>query len=208
MPEFLTRINWVDVVIVALFGRVCFMAKEKGFLTEVFKFLGTLSGVYLSLHYFAPLGDFLRESAGITFMPVEFLDFLCFVLLASFGYGIFAVIREAILKVVKMQAVPSLSQWGGVGLGIIRGVLLASLVMFGLVTSSVMYFKKSTVQSYLGPYIIQVAPKVYIGIWQSVMSKFMTGERFNAAVEEIGANIDDFEQHADEKGETLGGPIE
>ncbi|MFA5410606.1 MAG: CvpA family protein [Candidatus Omnitrophota bacterium] len=176
------QINWVDVFAIILFGRVCYIAVEKGFLSEIFKFFGTILTIYLSLHYYTALGDLLSGRLGIKFIPLEFLDFLCFIFLSLVGYLFFIVVRQLFSRLFQIKAVPYLSRWGGLALGIARGILMVGLGVFMLAISSVTYLRESAVNSYLGKRAIHIAPAVYGGIWNGLTSKFMPGEKFNQTV--------------------------
>lgn len=185
------QFNWVDIFVIILLLRICYIAVKKGFTFESFKFLGTILAVYLALHYYTVLSDWFRGRLPATEerMPLEFLDFLFFVLLALLGYGIFFLLREALSRFIKMEAVPRLNKWGGLVLGAGRGILLASLVVYVLIISSIDYFKESAQQSYLGSRLFQVAPSTYTAIWNNLMSKFMTKEKFNKTILEVQAGL-------------------
>ena len=94
-------------------------------------------------------------------------------------------LRSIFLHLVKMEAVPTLSKWGGFILGLARGFLTVSLIIFALVISSVAYLNTSVKKSYSGPRLLNVTVNVYTGIWDNLMSKFMTKEKFNKTVTEV-----------------------
>lgn len=190
MINFLTQLNWVDVVVVLLFVRICFTAIKGTLFAEFFKLIAVISATYFSLHYFTSLADLIIENTSGKDMPnapVELVDFIVFCLLAAAGYLLFVFLREALHRVIKMQPLPDLDRWGGLVLGGIRGVLLISLLMFMLCMSSIEYLQRSVGTSYLGRRLFTVAPSLYSGIWNGVISKFNSKEEFNSAVSEVGA---------------------
>jgi len=156
---------------------------------EIFKLLGAIAAAYLSLHYYTVLSDSLRKGLNLKFIPLEFLDFLIFVVLALVGYCTFVILRELFGRLIKMEAAPNLAKWGGLFLGICRGFLLTGLLTFILFISSVSYLKESVITSYAGKRLLNFAPAVYSGIWQGVGSKFMPGEKFNQTVLEVQENL-------------------
>ncbi|MBM3246612.1 MAG: CvpA family protein [Candidatus Omnitrophica bacterium] len=181
--DILKQFNWVDVLVIILLIRICYAAINNGFSAEVFKLLGTIVAIYLSLHYYTQLSDWLQAHGGKTEkLPLEFLDFLLFTLLVIVGYLIFVLLRSIFYRFIKMEAAPNLNKWGGLVLGIFRGYLLAGLVVFILVISSVTYLKTSVKNSYTGKPLFKVAVNTYSWLWNSITSKFMPGEKFNNTI--------------------------
>ena len=184
------QFNWVDIFVIILLFRICYIAIKSGFVVELFKFLGTVLAIYLSLHYYTALADlvtrylFIKEN-----MPLEFLDFIAFIILVIIGYLVFVILRGVFSQLIKTEAAPNLNRWGGLVLGIVRGILFSSLIIFILVISSVSYFKNSAGNSYLGKRLFKVAPTTYTKLWNGLMSKFMTGEKFNQAIIDIQEGI-------------------
>jgi hypothetical protein len=96
-----------------------------------------------------------------------------FLSLAIFGYIIFIAVRRLFSLFIKMEAVALLNKWGGLVLGIFRAVILASLVLCLLTISGFEYFKRSIEFSYSGSKIVKIAPAVYKGLWENIISKFI-----------------------------------
>jgi len=178
----LRQFNWVDIFVVVILIRVCWAAIKGGFLAELFKTLGTISAIYLSLHYYIVLSDSIRERISAKNVPLDFLDFVFFIVLAITGYLLFVILRQAVLKFINMEPIPQLNKWGGFGLGVIRAFLLTGLLIFMLLISSISYLQKSVVNSFSGEYFSKIAPGVYGSLWNGVASKFMTKEKFNQTV--------------------------
>jgi len=186
----LKQINWVDIFILILFVRVCYIAAKGGFPIELFKFIGTITAVYLSLHYYIVLSDYLINWLSLGGrMPLEFLQFIVFLLLAAGGYYIFVLLRGIFSRFIKMEAVSTLNKWGSLILGIARAIILGSLIMFMLVISSVEYFKNSVKASYTGKRLFLVAPDTYSWLWNSVISKFATSEKYNETAASINEEL-------------------
>lgn len=179
------RLNWVDILVIIIMIRICFIAAKRGLVIEIFKILGTLAAVYVSLHYFAGLSDLWQDRAKIGFMPLEFVDFICLVALAVISYLVFVLFREVFARFIKIEAVPRLNIWGGLAVGVFRSFLLAGLLVFSLVISSVDYLKLSVAHSYSGERLSGVAVGCYTNIWNVLMSKFMSQEKFNKTVTEV-----------------------
>ncbi len=179
------QFNWIDCLVIIIFLRVCYIAFENGLFVEFLKTLGTISAIYLSLHYYTILSNFAKGRLNITVIPQEFLDFLLFCILATLAYLLFVFLREALVYFVKMEAVPQINKWGGLVLGLARAFFLTGLIIFILVISSIPYFKNSVNESYLGKRLLKIAPATYSRMWNGFFSKFMTQEKFNDTVLEI-----------------------
>ncbi len=186
MPiDIIKQFNWVDIFVVIVVFRICYISLKNGLAKEFFKLLGTLTAIYISLHYYIVICDFIRKSLPTEKVPLEFLDFLVFTVLAILGYLVFVLLRSIFHRFIKMEAVPKLNKWGGLVLGILRSFLLAGLIIFMLAISSIGYFKKSTENSYFGKRFFNIAPNTYSWLWNTITSKFMTAEKFNNKVTEF-----------------------
>jgi len=183
-----TQINWVDIVVAVVLFRVIYVAVNTGLFIEIFKILGTLTAIFLSLHYYSALGAFLQGLAGIKSIPVGFYQSVSFLALAAGGNMIFIFLRKIASKLWKLDTVTSLNKWGGVVLGITRSILLAGLLIFILVVPGDNYLNTVVSDSYLGRMAVKVAPATYSVLWNGVFSNFGTG-KFNTNITEIKKSL-------------------
>lgn len=183
--DVLKQFNWVDILVIILLFRIGYIALKSGFSRELFKLLGTLLAIYLALHYYTGIVDFISARIATKKIPLDFLGFVIFTLLAAIGYLVFFGLRCIFYHFIKMEAIPLLNKWGGLVLGIGRGILLVGLVIYILVISSFDYAKKSVENSPLGRSWLKVAPATYSIIWHKLTSKFMIKEKFNESVLEV-----------------------
>ncbi len=179
----LNQINWVDIFVLILGVRICYVAVKSGFPVELFKFIGTVTAVYLSLHYYVALSGYIEGWLSMgNRLPQDFLQFIVFLSLAAAGYYAFMVLRSIFYRFLKMEAVSTLNKWGSLILGLARAVVLVSLIMFTFVISSVSYFNNSVKASYTGKRFFMVAPDTYSWLWNNFVSKFAAGEKYNETV--------------------------
>ncbi len=101
----------------------------------------------------------------------------------------FSFLRRIFFKLVKMEAVSALNKWGGLVLGITRGFLFASLVIFIFVISGIGYLKKSVTVSYSGKAIFKIAPATYAWAFNGLVSKLVTGEKFNQSILDVEKDL-------------------
>jgi len=183
------QFKWFDLFILILLFRICYVALKTGFPTEVFKLLGTIFATLLSLHYYTIISDFLNARFSITAVPLEFMDFIIFAILAEMGYFTFSMLRFAFLRVVKVEAISLLNRWGGLAVGLMRAGLLIGLLTYGATISSVKYLKSSVENSYFGKYTFEISPSLYRNFWDGFISKFLPDSKANKIVEETINNF-------------------
>ena len=169
----------------AVFLRICYISFKTGLSIEIFKLLGVLFATYFSLHYYTMISDLIRRRFLPKEMPLEFMDFIIFLLLAILVYFGFIVLRTVLSRFIQLNAIPRLNQAAGLILGIGRGFLVVGLLSYSLAVSSVDYFKGSVKHSYLGSRAVSISPRTYGWLWNNVFSKFSGREKFNSTVNEV-----------------------
>lgn len=179
------NINWFDICFAILLLRICYIAVKNGFPQEVFKIFGTIAAVFFSLQYYVSLSAFIRGRVGLESNALQSLDFFVFVILVILSHMFFVILRKIFSKALKVEALPTLNKWGGFILGLARGLLLGSLLMFILLLSGVGFLNRGAKESYSGKYIVGIAPAVYSSLWHGLFSKFFTGEKFNDNVLQV-----------------------
>jgi len=180
------QLNWADVVFLILFARTIYVATSSGLLSEAFKLPGTILAAYLSLHYYSALSHLINSRLGSTEeASVGLWALVCFVFLALTGYLFFVLLRYLFLRFVKIELAAGVQKWGGFFLGLIRACLLVSLIVFILLISPLGYFGGSARKSYTGKFFFSFAPATYSTLWNGVMSKFMSQEKYNVSVQNL-----------------------
>jgi hypothetical protein len=117
-------------------------------------------------------------------MPVEFTDFIAFVLLLVLVGLSFVIIRNILVRFVQLNAIPKINKIFGLILGIGRAYLVIGLIAFTLMISSVSYFRSSVEHSYLGSRAFTISPQTYDWLWSNIFSNFSAQEKFNPMVTE------------------------
>jgi membrane protein required for colicin V production len=182
--ETLAKFNFLDFIILIVLFRICYIAAQTGLSIEIFKFLGVLFSTYISLHYYASVSDLIRRSFLPKEMPVEFTDFIAFVLLLVLVGLSFVIIRNILVRFVQLNAIPKINKIFGLILGIGRAYLVIGLIAFTLMISSVSYFRSSVEHSYLGSRAFTISPQTYDWLWSNIFSNFSAQEKFNPMVTE------------------------
>jgi len=185
MLDTIMQFNFLDIVIIVIALRICFIAFQKGIAVEFFKLLGIIFGTYVALHYYTSFSDMLGRRFMLKEMPLEFLDFIVFIMLAAGGYLGFVILRSLFYRFIKIEAVPKLNQLGGLILGVMRVFFVIGLLTYTLMISSVKYLNEAVKYSYLGSRSGEISAGTYRWLWHNLVSKFSGNEKFNPTVNEI-----------------------
>lgn len=185
LMNIIKQVNWIDIFILILVIRVCYVAAKSGFVLELFKLLGTVITLYLSMHYYLFVSSLLVKYIPAQEVYIKLINCANFVNLVIIGFFAFKLGRVLFNRLLKVEAVSTLNKWGSLFLGIARSILLASIIMYMLVISNSSYLNKSVKTSYMARRIFVVAPDTYIWLWETIASKFSTTEKYNSAVASI-----------------------
>jgi len=185
MFEIFNRINFVDIFLIFVGIRIFYISFEMGLPVELFKLLGIIFSTYISLHYYTALSDLIQNSFIPKQMPLEFLDFLVFMVLALGGYLGFIVLRNIFYRFLKLDASPRLSQIGGLILGLGRIYFTTGIFIYILMISSVKYLNESVKHSYFASRSVSISADTYAWLWNNIVEKFSTNEKFNPTVTEV-----------------------
>lgn len=187
--ELFRQFNFLDIVLLIILFRICYIAVTMGLPIEFFKLLGVLSATYVSLHYYINLSDIIQSRYLPKNMPLEFMDFLIFLILAAAGYLVFVCLRGTFYRFMKMEATPKINKIGGFILGLARGFFTVGLITYCLAISTISYLTLSVKHSYLGSRAFSIAPQTYSWLWSNLFSKFSLNEKPNPVVKEVNDNF-------------------
>jgi len=186
----LHKLNWADLLVIFIAVRMLFISASRGFVIELFKFIGIIFSLYISLHYFGIFSGFISKRAIGIDIPPKFLDLVMVIFLAVLGYVIFVILRNFFCHFVKAEAVPFLSKWGGCFLGALRAIFTGSLIICIFLISDFNYLNESAKKSYFGKQLFYAAFNTYSGIWNSLMYKFFPEQAFNKRLLDLQDSFD------------------
>ena len=153
-------INWVDILVVILLIRTTYIGLSQGFAVEVFKSIGLICASVVSMHNYNRLGEFVNSysffSSPTASKAGSFIILTCAVLL------VFKLLRIIFQFIAKIEVVSWLERFGGIIIGLCRGVLLSSVILFILTLMPPEYVKRSVdTNSLSGPYLVKITPATY-----------------------------------------------
>jgi uncharacterized membrane protein required for colicin V production len=196
--EFLKQFTWVDIFVFAFFIRVIYISLSTGVGAEIFKFLGTLTGAFIALHYYTDATKFMADKVE-ALMPAETVEIVLFAALFYIGYTFFVFIRMLLNKFITTEVVPTVSRWGGLLVGGYRGIIMISMILYAMLIPQQSYINKSVKRSFSGIPLVYIAPSAYQFLWEKLLSKFMPDDHFNQVVFEIGHEHNTDKKPAEER---------
>ena len=183
------QFNYLDIVILIILFRICYIALKMGLAIEFFKLSGVLCAIYIASHYYITLTDIIRNHYFPKVMPLKFMDFITFLILAALTNLGFVFLRSIFYRFMKMEAAPKINKFGALFFGLARGYFSIGLLIYVLMISSVSYLNNSVKHSYLGSRASLISAQTYRWLWDSIFSKFSPQERPNLVVNEASGNL-------------------
>lgn len=182
LQDLLKNLNWIDVVI-ALFLIWCvFRAVKNGLIKELFKFFGLVFALFITFHYYYDLASFFVSRTPLTQATAEVSVFIVLWLL---GTLVFRFIETGIFLLFTIEANSLIDKWGSVLFAIIRSAIVGSMLLYMLLLFQHSYLQKLTLQSFSHRGLLQVAPKVYGGVYRYIIYNFFPDERPNAHIKAV-----------------------
>ena len=162
VSEILKHVNWPDCLIIVLLIRCGYVGLKKGLFGEIFKSIGIIAALVLSLYNCVRLGKYISENS---FLPLLYSGLLSFIALLILIVFIFRLVRLVAGRLMKVEFGPRLNGFGGALLGLARGAVIGGIILLGLSWLPIRGICETINQrSYLGPSLIKVIPTIYDGV--------------------------------------------
>ncbi|MDD5292117.1 MAG: CvpA family protein [Candidatus Omnitrophica bacterium] len=178
--QYISQFNWVDILVIILTIRMCYIGLKRGLGIEVFKFISLCFCSFVAFHFFYSLGEFINSKIPI--LPLESTLIFTYLVLIFIITIIFTIIRDGFLMVIRTEGDSPTSKYLGITLGFIRGLLISGFVIFALLISNIRYFELSCRSSFLGPKIVNMTTKTYEFAFYGIVSKIFPDQNFNQEV--------------------------
>lgn len=175
-PEIIQKFNWVDILILTLMIRALYIGFKRGFINEILHLLALVASIFVVFHYTPLCVKYLESS--IFFKP-QFARAMTFIFLWGLVSLLAKFARGALLLVFKVEAKSFLDKIGGVAIAAVRGLLLCSLTLWLLVSTESAYAIRTINGAYTSKYVVQWAPNVYKGIFDTVVAKYFPNEHLS-----------------------------
>ena len=163
--------NWLDILLLVIVAITIIIGAIRGFIRQIIGLLAVVVGLVLAVKYYS-LGSEIFKFIRNDVLAQLLGFFLIFVAFLCIGWGINILLAKAIRGPFK-----SLNRLLGAGFGLIKGVLICCVVVFGFLIFPIN--AKALEESQISPYCIEIAKAAYIIIPQELKDKF------NEAYQEI-----------------------
>jgi uncharacterized membrane protein required for colicin V production len=179
IQDILLNFNWIDAVIIACILRSAFVGATRGLIVEFFKFLGMVFATIITLHFYSQLGTFVTLPR---FFSPKLTECLAFLLIWLVVVLIFKFIREGWSLIHKSEEISGVSKILGGILAIFRGMLIGGMIFVLIFVSQNKMLMKSSRQSFISLYLLELSPRFYNKAFDSVICKFFPDEKINNKV--------------------------
>ncbi|MFH1790487.1 MAG: CvpA family protein [Candidatus Omnitrophota bacterium] len=153
----LSRVNWVDILLIIIIIRITYTGSFLGVGAQVIPFLATLFTVGVSYYFYGGIADFLSDKLSF---PASTGKFLAFFLLV-FLFGIVMKLVMIVVPVRKPETLILIEQSFGLILGFLRGIMIAGIVVTILVLLPVSGVDGMVEGSALGMPVLRMNAELY-----------------------------------------------
>ncbi len=157
--------NWLDVLLLIILAVTVILGAVKGLARQIIGIAAVVAGLILALRYYANAGDVFAFLSN----PV-LANLLGFFLIFAGVLGVGWIINRLVSKTVK-GPLKSLNHLLGAGLGLIKGVLICGIVVFGMLVFPVNI--QALKESRLAPISLKMTRAAYDIIPQDLKEKFI-----------------------------------
>ena len=183
LTHIIKSINWIDAALILLFIRMIFVGVKNGFISELFKSIGTVTAVFVSLHCYSFLAAWVALKTKISW---EFWDLVIFALLWFVVLFVFKYLREGIVFLFKVETNhEGFDKYAAGIVAVGRGLLICSLTIFLILLTHCGPMMRMTVRSYSYKIAGRAASGTYSFLYNNLVDKLFTGAHYNAAVAKV-----------------------
>ncbi len=156
--------NFVDVLILIIIGVFLLKGLLRGLMKELCSLVGLIVGSLLAFRFHGPLAEAMVSAFRLPASVCVVLAFLAIFLLTLLVFGLIGMLLS---KYVKLLYVGGLNRVAGGIFGLVQGVLLLAVVLFGLSVSPLPEGGKLAMEeSALSPPFVELGEKVFKGSWE------------------------------------------
>jgi len=153
--------NFVDVLILIIIGLFLVKGLLRGLMKELCSLVGLIVGSLLAFRFHGPLAEAMVSAFKLPASVCVVLAFLAIFLTILLIFGLIGMLLS---KYVKLLYVGGLNRVAGGIFGMVQGVLLLSVVMFGLSVSPLPEWGKLALKdSTLTPPFVHLGERVFRG---------------------------------------------
>lgn len=169
----------VDLFMAIIVAAVICMGRKDGIVAEIIKLFGVFCTVFITLHYYVRLADFLRVQF---FGKDAETEFFAFTLLAVTVFISFILISKGWSLILDIKSFAVVDRWGRLILSLIRSYFIGSLVFLALILSQHANATPLAQKSVCGFVFRNGAVKLYKVSYSTFIEKYFPSEKINLDV--------------------------
>ena len=183
LTHLIKSINWIDAVLFILLIRIIFVGVKNGFISEFFKFLGVVTAVFVSLHFYSLLA---AQAAVKTNFSWNYWDLAVFAGLWFAVSLFFKFFRDGILLLFKAETNhQGFDKYAAGVVAVAHGILVCSLTIFLILLTYNGPLTRMTLHSYSYKIAGRAGVSTYSFLYNNLVSKLFAGQHYNAAVTQV-----------------------
>ncbi|MDD5680497.1 MAG: CvpA family protein [Candidatus Omnitrophica bacterium] len=161
--DWVSKINWVDVLFLIIVLRSIYVGSRNGFFTELFNVLGVCLAIVLSIHFYSPGANLLLKYFKI---PLNISNLTAFIVIMLFVYLLVQLIEAVIKKLIKIEVLPNLNKTidkiGGPIVGLCGGIAVSLFVFLAFLLIPIGYVVNSAKDNSMsGDFFSRAAATLY-----------------------------------------------
>jgi uncharacterized membrane protein required for colicin V production len=183
LTHLIKSINWIDAALVLLFIRMIFVGVKNGFISEFFKFLGVVTAVFVSLHFYSFLAAWVALKTRISWGYWDLVIFAALWFTVSF---FFKFLRDGILILFKVETNhQGFDKYAAGVVAVARGILVCSLTIFLVILLQNGPLTRMTLHSISYRIAGHAGVGTYSFLYNNLVDKLFAGEHYNAAAGKV-----------------------
>jgi len=173
----ISKLNWIDILLLICILRMGYVGLKRGLFIEIFKILNVLVCCFVTFHFYSSVGQLINSK--LPPLPLDAAKIFSYTALCIIITLIFSIIREAIVVILRIETPTNIIKFLGAVLGVLRGVIISGLIIFGLYISTIHYLEMSARVSFLGQKVVMVPTKIYESIFRGFIYNLSQQQAFN-----------------------------
>jgi len=159
--EWMTRINWADVLAIIILIFSSYIGSQRGFFGEFFYILGACFTIVFALHFYGAVSNFFHS---YLFLHLNVSDLIGFLIIIFIFYFLFTRVDKFLYsqKIIKIEIFHLINKISGAVLGFCRGFVVSALIFFIMLLIPLSYIIDSAkTRSLFGPFFIKAGTTLY-----------------------------------------------
>ncbi len=183
ITHLIKSINWVDAALAFLFIRMIFVGVKNGFISEFFKFLGVVTAVFVSLHFYSFLAAWVAQKTDFSW---DYWDLVIFGGLWFAVMFFFRLFRGGILLLFKVETNhQGFDKYAAGIVAVARGILVCSLTIFLILLAHNGPVTRMALHSYSYKIAGRAGVSTYSFLYNNLVDKLFADQHYNAAAAQV-----------------------